>query len=104
MNFVFWVPDVQQVDVVHQDAVRRDDSTCGTNSHRVGTNQHGSSKSRAAQTCSNAAIGQVRRDGDPPALIHTHAQETPVHPGDESAQAHLADEGFASVMAAEARR
>lgn len=44
----------------------------------------------------------MRGDCDPPALVDTHALETPVHPCDESAQAHLADEGFATVMAAEA--
>lgn len=41
------------------------------------------------------------RDCDPPALVDAHALQTPVHPRDESAQADLADEGFASVMAAE---
>lgn len=49
-------------------------------------------------TCSNASICQVRRDCDPPAFIDAHAVKAAVHPSDESAQAHLADEGFASVM------
>lgn len=39
------------------------------------------------------------RDGDPPAFTDTHALKTTVHPGDESTQTHLADEGLASVMA-----
>lgn len=51
-------------------------------------------------TCSDASIGQVWGDFDPPAFIDTHAQKTAVHPCDESAQADLADEGFASVMTA----
>lgn len=42
------------------------------------------------------------RDYDPPALVDTHAQQTPVHPCDESAQADLADESFVSIIAAEA--
>ena len=54
-------------------------------------------------TCSNTSIGQVRRDCDPPALIDTHALKAAVHPGDESAQADLADEGFASVMTVDSR-
>lgn len=53
-------------------------------------------------TCSYASIGQMWRDCDPPALVDTHAQQTPVHPCDESAQADLADESFASIIAAEA--
>lgn len=43
----------------------------------------------------------MRRDGDPPALPHTHALQAAVHPGDEAAQTHLADEGLASVMTAD---
>lgn len=49
-------------------------------------------------TCSDASVGQVWRDYYPPALIDTHALKTSVHPCDESAQAHLADERLASVM------
>lgn len=56
------------------------------------------------RTCADAAVGQVRRDGDPTALIDTHALQAAVHPSDESTQAHLADEGFSSVMAAEIHR
>lgn len=55
----------------------------------------------ARTTCPDAPVGQVWRDGDPPAFTDTHALKTSVHPGDESTQTHLADEGFASVMAAE---
>lgn len=55
------------------------------------------------RTCADAAVGQVRRDGDPPALVDTHALQAAIHPGDESPQAHLADEGLASVMAAVTR-
>lgn len=40
-------------------------------------------------------------DRDPPAFIDAHALKTAVHPCDESAQADLADEGFASVMTVE---
>lgn len=54
-------------------------------------------------TCSNTSIGQVRRDCDPPAFIDTHALKTSVHPCDESAQADLADEGFASVMTVDSK-
>lgn len=50
-------------------------------------------------TCSYASISQVWGDGDPPALIYTHALKTTVHPCDEFTQAHLADEGSASVVA-----
>lgn len=53
------------------------------------------------RTCADAAVGQVRRDGDPPALIDTHALQAAIHPSDESTQAHLADEGLPSVMAAD---
>lgn len=53
------------------------------------------------RTCADAAVGQVRGDRDPPALVDAHSLEAAVHPGDESAQAHLADEGLASVMAAD---
>lgn len=54
------------------------------------------------RTCANASIGQVWWDCDFSALVDTHALQTPVHPSDEFAQAHLTDEGFALVMAAEA--
>lgn len=40
-------------------------------------------------------------DSDPPALVDTHALQTPVHPCDEFAQTHLTDEGFASIIAAQ---
>ena len=50
-------------------------------------------------TCPNAPIGQVGGDGDPPFLIDTHALNAAVHPSDQSAKAHLADEGLASVIA-----
>lgn len=53
------------------------------------------------RTCADTAVGQVRRDGDPTALVNAHALQAAVHPCDESTQAHLADEGLSSVMAAE---
>lgn len=40
-------------------------------------------------------------DYDPPAFIDTHALKTPVHPCDESAEADLTDEGFASLITVE---
>lgn len=49
-------------------------------------------------TCSYASISQVWGHCDPPAFIDTHALKTTVHPCDESAQADLADKGFASVV------
>ena len=54
-------------------------------------------------TSSYAPEGQVGGDCDLPALVDAHALKTPVHPCDESAQAHLADEGFASVMAVDGK-
>lgn len=53
------------------------------------------------QTCSDASVSQMWRDDDLPALVDTHALQTPVHPCDESAQAHLTDEGFAPIIAAQ---
>lgn len=50
-------------------------------------------------TCTGASIGQVGRDGDSPALIHTHALQTFINASDEPAlpeQAHL---GVSSLMA-----
>lgn len=50
-------------------------------------------------TCTGASIGQVRRDGDCPALIHTHALQAFINASDESAlpeQAHL---GVSFLMA-----
>lgn len=55
-----------------------------------------------SHTCADASIGQVRRDCDPPALVDAHALQTSVHPCDEFTEAHLTDEGFASVIAAQA--
>lgn len=43
----------------------------------------------------------MRGDRDPPALVDAHAPEAAVHPRDETAQADLADESFASVMTVE---
>ena len=40
-------------------------------------------------------------DGDLSALVDAHPLKAAVHPHDETAQAHLADEGFASVMTAD---
>lgn len=43
-------------------------------------------------TCTGAAVGQVRRDSDAPALVHTHVLQTLVDAGDEAPlpqQAHL---------------
>lgn len=40
-------------------------------------------------------------DCDPPVFIDTHALQTTVHPCDEFAQPDLADEGPASVVAAD---
>lgn len=53
------------------------------------------------RTCPDTSVGQVRGDGDPSAFVDAHALKTAVHPCDESAQAHLAGEGFASVMTAD---
>lgn len=55
----------------------------------------------STRTCADAAVGQVRRDGDPTVLVDAHALQAAIHPGDEATQAHLADEGLPSVMAAE---
>lgn len=52
-------------------------------------------------TCSYASISQVWGDCDPPAFIDTHALKTTVHPCNEFTQADLADEGSASVVAAD---
>lgn len=50
-------------------------------------------------TCTGVAIGQVRRDSDGPALVHTHVPQTLVDPSDEAPlpqQAHL---GRSSLVA-----
>lgn len=69
--------------------------------HKPANQQSVVSRVLFVRTCSDASVGQVRGDCDPPAFIHTHALKTAVHPRDEPAQAHLADEGSASVMAAD---
>lgn len=58
----------------------------------------------STRTCTDAAVGQVRRDGDPTALVDAHALQAAVHPSDEATKAHLADEGLSSVMAAETHK
>lgn len=34
-------------------------------------------------TCAGASISQVRRDGDPPALLDAHPLQAFIHPGDQ---------------------
>ena len=51
-------------------------------------------------TCSNASVGEVWRDGYFSAFVDAHAQNATIHPGDQSPQSHLTDEGLSSVMAA----
>jgi len=53
-----------------------------------------------ASTGADASVGQVRRDGDLPALVDAHSQNAAIDPGDEPPEAHLAVEGLALVMAA----
>lgn len=55
-------------------------------------------------TCTGAAVGQVRRDSDDPALVHAHVSQTLVDPGDEAPlpqQAHL---GRSSLVASGGKR
>lgn len=100
---VLGVPYVQQEDVIHQHGVRRNHATYREEQASLARVSRGGGRSqeegRRGLTCPDAPIGQVRRDGDPPALPHTHALKAAVHAGDEPAQTHLADEGLASVMA-----
>lgn len=58
-----------------------------------------SSKSFFFLTCTGASIGQVRRDGDCPALVHTHALQTFVNAGDESTLTQQTDLCGSSLMA-----
>ena len=55
-------------------------------------------------TCTGASIGQVRRDCDSSALVHTHALQALIDASDEPTlpeQAHL---GFSSLMAAKKKK
>lgn len=104
LHLVLGAPHVQQQDIKNQDGVRRDHTACqtgkrGENRAKPARISQLTGSRVSTRTCADAAVGQVRGDGDPPALVDTHSLEAAVHPGDESAQAHLADEGFASVMA-----
>lgn len=109
LHLVLITPHVQQQDIKNQDGVRRDHTACQTG--KTGENRAKPAQasqltgSRAStRTCADAAVGQVRGDGDPPALVNAHSLKPAVHPGDESAQTHLADEGLAPVMAADGRK
>jgi len=106
LDLVLGVPDVQQENVVHQHGVGRNHAACRRDVTRIGRNQSKPddvsppppTRVSSVCTCSDTPVGQVRGDRDPPLFVDTHALEAAVHPRDESAQAHLADEGFAAVM------
>lgn len=103
LDLVLCVPYVQQENIVHQHGVGRNHTTCQTEQRRLASTDHVGNNvlvHELVRTRSDASVGQVRGDCDPPAFVDTHAPKAAVHPCDESAQAHLADERFASVMTA----
>lgn len=53
----------------------------------------------SALTCTGVSIGQLWRDGDFPALIHTHALQTFVHPRNEPTLPDQADFSCSFLMA-----